>query len=115
MSNIKICSCCYEPKLSLKDFYLCSGKWRSECKACTIRRNSRYQRLNESWKTRFPDDESRREYMRTYYKNNKDRFAKYREDFRLRYPDYYREYFRNRKNKNGEPKLSTNHKPLRDK
>lgn len=98
---IKTCTRCHEEKDREQDFYLCAGKWRGECKACTIKRNVRYQRKVKAWKHRYVDDETRRLYMREYYEKNKDKFAQYRKEFRDRYPEYYKEYFRNRKaNKN---------------
>lgn len=80
-------------------FYFSSGKRRSECKSCTIQRNVRYQKKVRAWKKRETDQESRRTYMRKYYEGNKERFAKYRENFRIRHPEYYKEYFRKRKEK----------------
>ncbi len=52
------------------------------------------------WKTRYGDDDARRTYMRSYYSKNKDKFAKYREDFRLKFPGYHKEYARKRKELN---------------
>jgi len=95
----KRCSKCFKTKDGEKDFYLCSGRYRGECKACTIKRNVRYQKKNRSWKFRYQDDEARREYMREYYSKNKERYARYRAEFRARYPEYYKEYFRKRKEK----------------
>ena len=96
---IRICNRCGESKRYI-DYYFCSGKPRSECKTCTIRRNIIYQRQVKAWKSRYETDEARKIYMRAYYHKNKQKFAKYREDFRLRYPDYYKDYFRKRKEKN---------------
>lgn len=95
---IKVCKRCNIAKEE-QAFYFTAGKPRSECKACTIKRNVRYQKKVRSWKFRDTDQEARRSYMRTYYENNKDKFAKYREDFRSRHPEYYKEYFRKRKEK----------------
>lgn len=94
----KICARCLIEKPE-EMFYFSSGKRRSECKSCTIRRNVRYQRKIRAWKNRETDCESRRTYMRQYYENHKEKFAKYRSDFRLRHPEYYKEYFRKRKEK----------------
>ena len=102
MDDLKVCSRCRKKKQAEKDFYLCSGKWRSECKECTIKRNVKYQRKIRSWEYRDVDNDGRRSYMREYYANNKEKFAKYRADFKERYPEYYKEYFRNRKDKNGD-------------
>lgn len=99
MRDFKICSQCHQAKESVTDFYLCAGRWRSECKACTIKRNVRYQKRVKAWKHRYVDDDSRRLYMRDYYNKNKERFAKYRSEFKNRYPDYYKDYFRKRKEK----------------
>lgn len=99
MSDLKICSQCHQAKEPMMDFYLCSGRWRSECKMCTIKRNVRYQRKVKAWKHRYVDDDTRRQYMRDYYDKNKEKFARYREEFRSRNPEYYKEYFRKRKEK----------------
>lgn len=99
MSDLKICSKCHQAKEAMRDFYLCSGRWRSECKACTIKRNVRYQKKTKAWKYRYVDDDTRRLYMREYYEKNKDKFAQYRAEFKERYPEYYKEYFRARKEK----------------
>ena len=94
----KVCSKCGETKQLTADFYLCSGRWRSECKACTIKRNVKYQRSIQAWKHRYLDDDERNSYMRDYYSKNKEKFAVYREEFRKRYPEYYKNYFRRKKN-----------------
>jgi len=103
MSNFKICTKCHEAKKALEEFYQCLGKYRSECKSCTIKRNVKYQRENKTSK-RY-DYASRRLYMRKYYYNNKLKFAQYRAEFKKRYPNYYKQYFKkNKKNKNEEQK-----------
>lgn len=99
MADCKICSKCNQAKNPDTDFYWCAGKLRSECKKCTIRRNIRYQKQTEAWKHRFVDGDVRRSYMAEYYANNKEKFDEYRKKFRERNPDYYREYFRRRKEK----------------
>ncbi len=95
---IKTCAKCCQTKEE-ESFYLSAGKRRSECKICTIRRNVRYQRKVKAWKNRETDQEARRNYMRKYYEDNKEKFAKYRSDFRLRHPEYYKKYYRKRKEK----------------
>jgi hypothetical protein len=80
------------------DFYMCQGRWRSECKACTIAKNVRYQRRIKAWQHRFVDNDNQRSYMAEYYANNKEKFAEYRRKFKERNPDYYKEYSRKRKN-----------------
>jgi hypothetical protein len=96
MSNIKICSQCSVSK-SLVDFYFCAGQRRSECKACTIKRNVKYQQRVKAWNYRY-DNEARKSYMREYYKKNKAKYSKYRKEFRERYPEYYKDYFKKRNN-----------------
>jgi len=94
---IKKCSDCNEDKDVRLDYYMCSGKYRSECKACTIKRNVKYQRETGAWKYRFADDEARKLSMRVYYAKNKEQFAKYRAEFKDRHPDYYRKYSKSKK------------------
>lgn len=94
----KTCSRCKSTKQE-KDFYLCQGKLRSECKACTIKKNVAYQKQVKTWKHRFVDNDVHRSYMVEYYAKNKEKFAEYRRQFKVRYPEYYKEYARNRLNK----------------
>jgi hypothetical protein len=77
---------------------MCQGKRRSECKACTIKKNVRYQNEVQAWKHRFVDNDEQRSYMIEYYAKNKAKFAEYRRKFRERNPGYYKEYSRKRKN-----------------
>ena len=102
--DLKRCTGCLKCKEAIKDFYMCSGNFRSECKACTIHRNVEYQRRVQAWKYRYGDEDLRKSYMREYYSKNSDKFAKYRSEFRERYPEYYKKYFNNRKKKQGNPK-----------
>lgn len=74
---IKSCSKCFQKKEE-KDFYVCKGYPRKECKKCTVKRNVEYQRINETWKNRFVDKEQSRSYMIEYYSNNRDKFREYR-------------------------------------
>lgn len=71
---------------------------RSECKACTINKNVRYQRKIQAWKHRYVDNDEKRSYMIEYYAANKEKFAEYRAKFKERYPEYHKEYSRRRKN-----------------
>jgi len=96
MTELKICSRCNCAKTE-DCFYLCLGKIRSECKACTIRKNVKYQRQTKAWMHRFVDNDGQRSYMVDYYSKNKERFAAYRRKFREKYPEYYKEYARKRK------------------
>lgn len=96
-SDLKICSRCNRAKHGEDDFYMCQGKYRSECKACTIKKNVRYQQKTKSWRYRFVDNDEKRPYMADYYANHKKEFAEYRRKFLERNPDYHKEYARKRK------------------
>jgi len=37
--------------------------------------------------------------MSNYYQNNKEKYAKYRSEFKAKHPDYYKEYSRTYKDK----------------
>jgi len=97
---------CHRTKILYRDFYMCSGSYRSECKACTIKRNQGYQKRVRAWENSDKDSEARREYMREYYAQNKAKFAAYRAKFRERHPDYYAEYFRDKKSRSGPKPLT---------
>jgi len=99
---IKICTKCLLEKNILYDYYVNQGCMRSECKACTIKRNSTRQKLSQPWKNRFADEETRKAYAREYYNKNKEKFANYRAEFIKRNPDYYKMYFRDKKNEKNE-------------
>ncbi len=94
----KVCSKCMKEKILHMDFYMCQGKYRSECKSCTIKKNVAYQRRVGNWKERFIDLEERREYMKKYYAANKERFALYRASFKKKNPEYHKLYARSKKN-----------------
>lgn len=98
MSTLKICCKCEKAK-KVEDFYQFKGDYRTECKACTIKRNVIYQRKMKVWKYRDNDNEARKVYCRKYYQKNKEKFAKYRADFIKRHPEYYKKYFRKQKEK----------------
>ena len=99
MDQTKNCSKCRKQKILHLDFYMCKGRYRSECKACTIKRNVAHQKEKRTWLDREVDEEARKAYMREYYAENKGKFAEYRKVFRMKYPEYYKEYFRKRKEK----------------
>lgn len=96
---LKICSKCRQSKDAYLDYYGNQGNMRSECKSCTIKRNVKRQKLLQSWKYRFADEVSRKEYAKEYYAKNRERFAQYRAEFKKRNPEYYKMYSRNKKNK----------------
>ena len=45
--------------------------------------------------------EANKRNCRKYYEKNKAKFAEYRKAFRERHPDYFKDYFRAKKEKNG--------------
>ena len=92
--EIKICSKCGIEKELPGDFYMCSGIYRSECKKCTIRVNGRYQSDKKIWLNR---GEEHKEYMRKYRAENKEKFAAYRRAHKERDPDYWKKYFKKRR------------------
>ncbi len=98
MSETK-CTCqkCFEEKILEKDFYTSKGKFRSDCKKCTVKRNVEYQRSLKTWMHRFVDEDQKRLYMHEYYANNKEKFAEYRRKFREKYPSYHKDYCRKRR------------------
>lgn len=96
-SELKICTKCNCLKSSETDFYMCQGRLRSECKACTISKNVIYQKKKQSWKKRAMSDEEQKSYMVDYYGKNKEKFAEYRRKFKENHPEYYKEYFRKKK------------------
>jgi hypothetical protein len=96
MNKTKKCTKC-EVHKPFKDFYLCKGNPRGECKACTIRRNVSYQRRVEAWKFRYVDHDVNRKYMTEYYRSHKEKYKEYRKKFKERYPHYHRDYARRRK------------------
>ena len=103
MSNSKICKMCKEEKDATKDFYMCKGVFRTECKKCSIKRNVAYQKKNKTWKIYFTGEE-RRNYMREYYAKNKEKCIEYRARFKERNPEYFNEWFRKNKDKKNAKK-----------
>jgi hypothetical protein len=95
MDEQKRCSCCGKWKILSADFYCSKGVFRAECKVCTIRRNTKYQKVNKSWLGRSLNKEERKRYMRDYYMKNVKNYKEYREKFVRNNPDYYRKYYKN--------------------
>lgn len=89
----KTCRDCKKEK-DLTEFYRCKGAIRSECKKCTIIRNSLYQKKYQARKTSDEDVTKRRKYHVDYYQKNKERFAKYRQKHKQIDPDYHKNYQR---------------------
>lgn len=97
--DTKKCSRCQKTKIQHLDFYMCQGKYRSECKTCTIKKNSKYQKEKRSWLLRDLDDTKTKDYMREYRKKNKEKFKTYRESFLKKNPGYTRDYYLENKDK----------------
>lgn len=85
----KVCSSCKKKKILSMDFYLVSGKYKSACKACVIKRNGVYQKKMRPLRTKA-QKKRKRAYSRAYYEKNKDVFMKYRQTFREKHPGYGR-------------------------
>lgn len=98
MNKLKICSKCFQEKDRVKDFYMCLGKTRGECKSCTIQNNVKYQNKVKAWKNNDVYKENRKIYMKEYRDKNKKKYEKYQQQFRERHPDYQKEYSLKRKN-----------------
>lgn len=95
----KICSKCHKIKDAIKDFYMCSGSPRSECKRCTSTRNVAYARVKKTYLNKDQTTEERKAYMRDYYQKHPEKYAAYRSNFKKNHPDYYKNYFRDQKEK----------------
>lgn len=96
--RLKVCSKCKVEKNLFTDFYLCQGKWRGECKRCTIAANAKYQKRMQSWRNREIDSSAIRSYQLEYYAQNKAKFAEYRQKFKEKHPEYHKLYARRKKN-----------------
>lgn len=90
----KICKQCNAKKDPFKDFYSSLGKFRRECKACTIKNNTTYAKNTQAWKKRKVDPQEIREYFRDYYQRNQKKFIEYRQTFKNKHPNYYQTYIR---------------------
>lgn len=88
----KCCTTCFVPK-PLDEFYRCSGILRGECKECVIKKNVAHQQKTKPWRNKKIDKMKKRKYHRDYYEKNKEKFLKYRTDFKQRHPNYYKEYY----------------------
>ena len=102
-SKYKICKICNVRKIKEDDFYCSKGSYRGECKACTIKKNVKYQQKNKTWQNRFVDDDCQRSYIVDYYSKNKDKFAEYAKKFREKNPEYHKLYARRKKDENRSP------------
>jgi len=98
MPKLKRCSICREEKEANKDFYICSGRPRTECKKCTSKKNVKRQRISRIENGRIESQDWRREYMKKYYHENKNKFAEYRKKFKESHPHYYKMYYQKQKN-----------------
>jgi len=96
--QMKTCSRCHESKIIHMDFYMCQGIYRSECKRCTIKKNTSYQKRTQPWKYRVVD-EDKKQYRKEYYAANKEKFAAYRTTFNEKNPEYHKLYARKKYDK----------------
>lgn len=93
IDEMKTCTRCNKTKKADGNFYICLGKMRSECKACTILKTGSYQKKKQPWKTRR-DENGRDAYMAEYYAKHKHKFAEYSRKFKERNPEYHKEHAR---------------------
>lgn len=113
--ELKVCTKCHTSKEKHKDFYICMGVMRGECKKCTIRRNVKYQQKIKPWINRFVDGDETRSYMAEYKAKNPEKFVQYRKTFKEKHPNYGRDQALQKKQKkmlgfNNNP--STTNKPF---
>lgn len=97
MNEIRKCGNCNQKKSLAEHFYCYQGRYRSQCKKCTIRKNALHQKETQAWKRKTEDGTDRRAYYNRYYAENKAKFAEYRSEFKERHPGYYKEYHRKRR------------------
>lgn len=95
MTEGKSCTVCGEYK-ELSFFYLCGETYRSDCKVCTIRRNTEYSK--RTVKQKSPESQkAKRAYYRLYYAKNKMKFYAYRKKFLEKNPGYNQQYYQRNK------------------
>lgn len=97
VNEIRKCGNCNQKKSLPEHFYFYQGRYRADCKKCTIRKNVLHQKKTQAWKTTIVDAADRRAYYNRYYAENKAKFAEYRSEFKERHPGYYKEYHRKRR------------------
>lgn len=95
----RVCTSCKKTKDQFLDFYICKGSIRGACKACTIKKNAKYQKDRRMWLYRDTNNDEAKKYRREYYANNRQKFAAYREKHRLENPGYNRAYYLRKKDK----------------
>lgn len=91
--NRRTCTTCHITKIQELDFYYCNGRYRGDCKQCTIRKNAKYQRDNKTWLSKNIDKDRLREYMKEYRQKNPEKFREYRQRFIDKHPGYFRNYY----------------------
>lgn len=109
-NNSKICKRCHEEKDGLTDFYICKGYVRPVCKKCMCKDGSIYlKKMMKLYPERYKREftEERREKSLEYYSKHKKKFAKYREAFREKHPDYFRMYAQKRRSEGKHLKKSS--------
>lgn len=82
--NMKTCKKCNDDK-NLNDFYNYSGKISTYCKDCTVLKSIESQQNNKYF---------RKEYLREYGKNNKEKLLENRRSYRTKNKEYFKDYYR---------------------
>lgn len=103
MIMLKICTKCSKEK-EITDFYKCSGKYKSECKACTVKGVMKYSKTYRE-ENRDEFNAKRRKWTKKHYANNRELYAKWRAAFKANNPDYYRNYYATKRNRNNNDEL----------
>ncbi len=89
--DLKICTRCKESKIALSDFYMCSGRFRAECKKCVIEKNAVYKKKINALAT-DEQKQKQKEYLKKYCSSNRDKYRAYAVTFKKRHPGYYERY-----------------------
>lgn len=97
----KKCSKCGVWKLKLKDFYLNKGFIRPSCKECFKKQTAAYAKKNRALRMELGLNDNyskdRLAYQRAYYHNNRGKYTNYRQKFVQSHPEYYKMYYRARR------------------
>lgn len=78
--------------------------------------NNIYQRRRNKLRKELgitEDYDSRREYMKAYYRKNKEKVAEYKRKFKEKNPGYYNEYYRKRRDEGTLPRQKKGTNPDR--
>ena len=101
INNFRACKKCGEIKNSQADFYHNPRCIIGTCKKCmSLAAITRQRRKRQLYGTREPTDRER-ERSKAYYAAHKEQFKVYRERFLKKYPDYFKKYYRARRDDEG--------------